>query len=127
MDDGGFLLRRGCWEWMAVEVRGEASVRSVLSRAGESWRGGLSRVTRLCAMVEPGDDGWEMVIGGVVAVAHEAEMDGDAFGWLLVDCSDVKQESFEGAPEIFGVVVPTHIFVRELDGVCGRRYEIGFQ
>ena len=40
-------------------------------------------------MVEPGDDGWEMVGGGVVVVAHEAQMDGNAFGRLLVDCSDI--------------------------------------
>ena len=78
-------------------------------------------------MVEPGDDGWEVVGCGVAHAAHEVKIGGDAFGWLFVDCSDVKQESFEGTPEIFGVVVPTHIFVRELDGVCGRRYEIGFQ
>ena len=70
-------------------------------------------------MVEPGDNGWEMGGGGVVVVANEAQMDGDAFGWLLVDCSDIKQESSKGAPKIVGVVVPFHIFVGELDGVCG--------
>ena len=70
-------------------------------------------------MVEPGDDGWEMVGGGVVIVAHEAQMDGDAFGRLLVDCSDIQQESTEGAPKISSVVGPSHIFVGGLDGVCG--------
>ena len=48
-------------------------------------------------------------------------MDGNAFGGLLVDCSDVKQESSdsEGAPKIVGIVISRHVFVGELDGVCG--------